>query len=124
MAPSTKASAHLLSEVNRVAFARARLYDSWDKRWFFDESYFNLYRHGNRYWVRVTTDDAMSMPKLTDAQEKVSVGVAAAIHHGKQSALAFLPKSWKAADLVHAFDTVIYPSLIGPIVSVNKMNSS
>jgi transposase len=98
-------------KANRIAFARARLHDSWDKRWFFDQSYFNLYRHGNRYWVRVTTDDAMSLPKPTETQEKVSVGIAVAIRHGKKSALAFLPKSWKAADLVHAFDTVIYPSL-------------
>jgi transposase len=98
-------------KANRIAFARARLHDSWDKRWFFDQSYFNLYRHGNRYWVRVTTDDAMSLPKPTETQEKVSVGISVAIRHGKKSALAFLPKSWKAADLVHAFDTVIYPSL-------------
>jgi len=98
-------------KANRIAFARAHLHDAWDKRWFFDESYFNLYRHGNRYWVRVTTDDAMSLPKLSDTQEKVSVGIAVAIRHGQKSALAFLPKSWKAADLVHAFDTVIYPSL-------------
>ena len=98
-------------KAKRVAFARARLHDSWVKRWFFDESYFNLYRHGNRYWVRVTTDDAMSMPKLSEAQEKVSVGIAVAIRHGRKSALAFLPKNWKAPDLVHEFDTVIYPSL-------------
>jgi hypothetical protein len=98
-------------KAKRIVFARARLHESWDKRWFFDESYFNLYRHGNRYWVRVTTDDAMSLPKLSEAQEKVSVGIAVAIRHGRKSALAFLPKNWKAADLVHAFDTVIYPSL-------------
>lgn len=98
-------------KANRVAFARARLHESWEKRWFFDESYFNLYRHGNRYWIRVTTDDAMSLPKLSESQEKVSVGIAVAIRHGKKSDLAFLPKGWNAKDLVHAFDTVLYPSL-------------
>ena len=98
-------------KASRLAFARARLHESWENRWYFDESYFNLYRHGNRYWVRVTTDDAMSLPKLSKAQEKVSVAIAVAIRHGKKSALAFLPKNWKAADLVHEFDTVIYPSL-------------
>lgn len=98
-------------KANRIAFARSRLHDSWDKRWFFDESYFNLYRHGNKYWVRVTTDDAMSLPKLSRSQEKVSVGIAVAICHGRKSALAFLPKNWKGADLVHASKTVIYPSL-------------
>ena len=98
-------------KAKRLAFARAHLHDSWDKRWFFDQSYFNLYRHGNRYWVRVTADDAMSLPKPSKTQEKVSVGIAVAIRHGRKSALAFLPKNWGAADLVHAFDTVIYPSL-------------
>jgi transposase len=97
-------------KANRIAFARARLHESWEKRWFFDESYFNLYRHGNRYWVRVTTDDAMSLPKLSESQEKVSVGIAVAIRHGQKSDLAFLPKGWNAKDLVHAFDTVLYPS--------------
>jgi transposase len=98
-------------KASRLAFARTRLHESWEKRWFFDESYFNLYRHGNRYWVRVSTDDAMSLPKLSESQEKVSVGIAVAIRHGKKSDLAFLPKNWNAKDLVHAFDTVIYPSL-------------
>lgn len=98
-------------KASRLAFARARLHESWENRWFFDESYFNLYRHGNRYWVRVTTDDAMSLPKLNKAQEKVSVAIAVAIRHGKKSALAFLPKNWEAKDLVIAFRNVIYPSL-------------
>src|SRR5215203_4684467 len=88
----------LSQKVKRLQFALAHRHDSWVLRWFFDESYFNLYRHGKRYWVRVETDDAMSMPKLTAAQEKISVGIAVAIRHGRKSALAFLPKNWKAAD--------------------------
>lgn len=95
----------------RVAFARAHLEDSWGRRWFFDECYFNLYRHSNKYWVGLETDDAMELPKLTEAQEKVSVGVAVAIRHGRKSALAFLPKNWRAADLVHAFDATLLPSM-------------
>jgi hypothetical protein len=46
--------------------------------------------------VRVTTDDAMSLPKLSESQEKVSVGIAVAIRHGQKSDLAFLPKGWNA----------------------------
>jgi hypothetical protein len=95
----------------RLAFARAHLHDSWDKRWFFDQSTFNLYRHGKKYWVRVATDDAMSLPKLSESQEKVSVSIAVAVRHGRKSALAFLPTGWNATDLVNAFDPVIYPSL-------------
>ena len=98
-------------KANRVVFASAHLRDSWRERWFFDESYFNLYRHGKKYWVRVETDDAMSLPKLTEAQERVSVGIAVAIRHGRKSALAFLPKNWNAADLAKVFDDTIYPSM-------------
>lgn len=95
----------------RVQFALAHREDSWDLRWFFDESYFNLYRHGNRYWVRVKTDDAISLSKLTAAQEKVSIGIAVAISRDRKSALAFLPKNWKAPDLVSVFDRVLLPSM-------------
>lgn len=101
-------------KLSRIAFAQAHLEDSWDRRWSFDESYFNLYRHSNRYWVRVKTDDAASdlgRPKLTEAQEKVSIAIAVAISRGRKSALAFLPKNWTGADLVDAFDRVIFPSL-------------
>ena len=44
-------------------------------RWFLDECYFNLYRHSNKYWVGAKTSDAMELPKLSEAQEKVSVGI-------------------------------------------------
>lgn len=101
-------------KVARVAFAQAHLEDVWKRRWSFDESYFNLYRNNNRYWVRTKTDDAasqLSKAKLTEAQEKVSVGIAVAISRGRKSALAFLPKNWTGADLVDIFDRVIYPSL-------------
>lgn len=98
--------------MERVAFAREHLDDSWDRVWFFDESYFNLYRNGNQYWVRAKTDEAMSLPKLTTNEEKVSVGIAVAISRGRKSALAFLPKAWKAENLVEVFETMIYPSLI------------
>lgn len=97
-----------------MAFARARLQDSWDRRWSFDESYFNLYRNNNKYWVRVKTGDAASQPgkgKLTSNQEKISVGIAVAICNGRKSALAFLPKNWSAQDLVDVFDRDILPSL-------------
>ena len=98
----------------RVAFAEAHLEDAWDRRWSFDQAYFNLYRNNNRYWVRVKTGDAASQlgkAKLTEAQEKVSAGIAVAIPRGRKSALAFLPKNWAAADLVDVFDRVLYPSL-------------
>ena len=52
----------------------------------------------------------MSLPKLSESLEKVSVGIAVAIRHGQKSDLAFLPKGSNAKDLVHAFDTVLYPS--------------
>lgn len=95
----------------RLAFAQARRDEAWHRRWFFDESYFNLYRHGNRYWVRVKTDDAMTLPKVTEREEKVSVGIAVAISRGRKSALCFLPKNWKAPDLVHVFDSDLLPSM-------------
>jgi hypothetical protein len=98
----------------RVEFARARLGDSWNRRWSFDEAYFNLYRSSNRRWVRCKSGDAvsaMAKPKLTAAQEKVSVGIAVAICRGGKSALAFLPRNWDAPALVEVFDRVIYPSL-------------
>jgi len=94
-----------------VDFARVHRHDSWQHRWFFDESYFNLYRHSKRYWVRAETDDAFSMPKLTEAQEKVSVGIAVAIRHGRKSALAFLPKGWSGPHLVDAWKKALLPSL-------------
>ena len=36
----------------RVAFGEAHLEDAWDRRWSFDQCYFNLYRNNNRFWVR------------------------------------------------------------------------
>lgn len=95
----------------RIAFAQAHLHKSWERFWFFDESTFKLYRHGKRYWVRATTDESFSEPKPTESQEKVSITIAVAICHGGKSALAFLPKSFTAADLVEAWDRVLYPSL-------------
>ena len=106
---------------DRVAFARAHLRDSWDERWFFGESYFNLYRHGNRYWVGTGTDDAMELPKLTTAQEKISLGSAVAVCKGHKSALAFPPKNWKGADLVTAFRDTLYPSMRGASRSAAEM---
>lgn len=107
-------------KAKRVLFASTHRHDSWRERWFFDESYFNLYRHGKKYWVRVDTDDAMSLPKLTGAQEKISVGIALAIRHGRKSALAFLPKNWNPTDLCKVFDTTLYPSMMWSNLGKNK----
>jgi transposase len=79
----------------RVAFAQAHLADSWNRRWSFDEAYFNLYRHSNRRWVRCKTNDAAShqgRAKLTAAQEKVSVGIAVAISREKNQLSPSFPR--------------------------------
>ncbi len=95
----------------RVAFCSSHLHDSWENVWFFDQCYFNLYRHAKRYWIRVETNDAISLPKLTEAQEKVSVGIAVAIRRGRKSALAFLPKNWGASDLIDVWENTLLPSM-------------
>lgn len=98
----------------RVAFARARFADLWDDRWSFDEATFNLYRLGNRCWVRIlprTGDPEPSLPKMSRKLENVSVSVVAAVSRGKKSALGFLPGGWTGADLVRVFSQDVYTSL-------------
>jgi transposase len=98
----------------RVAFAAARLNDAWAERWSMDESTFNLYRNRNRYWVRVRTSDAEdepSFPRLSEAQEVVSLSIVVAICRGRKSAIGFLPRNWRAADLETVFDRDVFPSL-------------
>jgi transposase len=95
----------------RVAFARAHLDDSWDDDWAYDESYFNLYRTGNRYWLKSSSEELESYPKLTRAQEKISIGIGVAISRGRKSALIVLSKGWKASELVSKFDSTLYPGL-------------
>lgn len=98
-------------KAQRVLFCQAHLEDDWSGTWMFDEVYFNLYRHGNRYWVSVYTEESMEKPKLTNAQEKVSVGACFAICKGKKSALCFLPKNWNAEDLSVIFKQTLLPSI-------------
>jgi hypothetical protein len=90
------------------------LSDDWSDVWAADESTFNLYRTGNRSWVRVKTDDAEdepSKPKLTKAQEKISVSIVVAITHGRKSSIGFLSKGWGAAELATVFERDVFPSL-------------
>jgi hypothetical protein len=98
----------------RVQFAQAHLDDAWENRWSADQCTFNLYRVGNRYWIRVRTDDAEdepALPRLTEAQERVSISLVVAISNGRKSAIGFLPRNWRAEDLVTVFDRDVYPSL-------------
>jgi transposase len=96
---------------NRVAFARERLHDKWDTVWAFDEAYFNLYRSKNKVWLKVSTDELAAYPKLSTRQEKISVGIAAAISHTKKSPLIFLSRGWNADELREKFSETIYPAL-------------
>jgi hypothetical protein len=99
---------------SRLAFVEAHSEDVWDKTWAFDECYFNLYRNTNRLWVKVTTSDSFSRPKLTSRQEKVSVGIAVAISRGKKSTIAFLPKNWNGGNLIDLFERSLLPSINWP----------
>ena len=99
----------------RVAFCYARRADAWGRRRSGDETTFNLWRAGNRCWVRYskrTGEDFPNKPVLSHKMEKISVTVVGIIGRGEKSALAFLPKGWAGADLVSVFDSVVYPSLI------------
>jgi hypothetical protein len=101
-------------KLQRCEFARAHLVDTWDNVWAGDESTFNLYREGRRCWVRVSRgsgDIEPAKPKLSRKVEKVSVSIVAAISNGKKSDLAFLPKNWRASELVKSFDADVRPSL-------------
>lgn len=98
----------------RVAFAEEHLADDWKQTWAFDESYFNLHRTSNRYWVSVTTEESVQRSKLTNAQEKISVGICFAINPRGKSALCFLPKNWSGPDLVDLFTEELLPSIRWP----------
>jgi transposase len=98
----------------RIAFAEEHLADDWKHTWAFDESYFNLHRSSNRCWVSVTTEESVQRSKLTDAQEKVSVGICFAICRSRKSALCFLPKNWSGPDLVELFTEELLPSIRWP----------
>lgn len=98
----------------RVEYARAHVEDNWEGVWSADESTFNLYRQGNRYWVRMKTDDAEdepSQPRLSAAQEKVSVSIVVAISRGQKSAIGFLPRGWNATQLGNVFACQVFSSL-------------
>jgi transposase len=101
-------------KASRVAFAEEHLADNWKQTWAFDESYFNLHRSSNRCWVSVTTEESVQRSKLTNAQEKVSVGICFAICRSGKSALCFLPKNWSGPDLVDLFTQELLPSIRWP----------
>lgn len=98
----------------RLEFAQAHLDDDWSATWSFDEAYFNLYRHSNRCWISVTTEETVQRSKLTSAQEKISIGICFAISRDQKSALCFLPKNWSGPDLVNVFERTLFPSLHWP----------
>lgn len=100
--------------VPRLAFARAHVDDDWGDTWSFDEAYFNLYRHSNRCWISASTEQSVQQPKLTSAQEKISVGICFAICRSRKSALGFLPKNWSGPDLINVFKQTIMPSIQWP----------
>jgi hypothetical protein len=75
-----------------------------------DQAYFNLGRDKNRCWVSTKEEEDTQAPKLTKREEKISVGVVAAISLNGKSALGFLPKNWAAPDLVNVFKDTVYPS--------------
>lgn len=98
----------------RVVFARGHLGDSWYRRASADECTFNLYRHGNRCWVRANTgvgEDEPAPPRWTERQEAVSVSIIAIIGRGRKLAISFLPRNWTAEDLVQVFDDSVLPQL-------------
>jgi transposase len=98
----------------RIEFATSHLEDSWDRRVSADESTFNLYRSGNRQWVRVSEkdyEDEPSLRKLSDIHQKVSVSIIAAIGRGRKSELGFLPRGWDGEDLATVFKRDVFPSL-------------
>lgn len=98
----------------RLAFATAHAGDAWDRRWSVDECTFNLWREGNRYWIRVREvdgEDEPSLPRLTEGQESVSVSIVVAIWRGRKSAIGFLPRNWTAEQWVEVFDRDVFPSL-------------
>lgn len=98
----------------RVAFARAHLEHAWDERASADECTFNLYRSGNRSWVRARTsdgEDEPTTPPLTERQLSVSVSIFAVIARGRKIAFAFLPRNWRPNDLVGVVHRNIEPHL-------------
>lgn len=101
-------SAHKLA---RVAFASAHLRECWTNKWAFDEAYFQLDRAKRKVWVKRDHEPEGRPRGQKRSTEKISVGIACAICRGRKSALAFLPKNWRAATLVEVFDSEIYPSL-------------
>ena len=101
-------------KLQRIEYARTHLENAWDESWAFDECYFNLQRHSNRCWVSARTEESFQQPKLTNSQEKISIGICFAISRGRKSALCFLPKNWKAANLVKVFKETLLPSIGWP----------
>lgn len=101
-------------KTQRISFCEAHKDDSFSQTWMFDEVYFNLYRHANRYWISVYSEERMEKPKLTQAQLKVSIGACFAVSRGKKSDLCFLKKNWNAPDLVKEFENTLLPSIKWP----------
>jgi transposase len=100
----------------RVAFATAHLDDAWDERASTDECTFNLYRSGNRCWVRCSTTDGEDVPvkaKLSERQQRISVSIVACICRGRKVGFAFLPRGWNESSLSDAFDRDLLPALRG-----------
>lgn len=98
-------------KAQRLEFARTHLENNWDESWSLDECYFSLQWHSNLCWVSVSTEQAMQQPKLTNSQEKISVGICFAISRGQKSSLCFLPKNWSADGLVKVFEASLLPSI-------------
>jgi transposase len=101
-------------KLQRIDFAREYLGYDFSSTWSFDQVYFNLQRHSNKCWVSAATEESLQQPKLTNAQDKISVGACFAISRGRKSALCFLPKKWNATDLVTVFEGTLLPSIQWP----------
>jgi hypothetical protein len=92
-------------------FAKNNTRTDWKRLWSFDESYFELNSSRGRCYTKTNVAHRNAPCKLTNKQEKISVGIAVAVSYNTKSRLCYLPRNWKPTELKDILRDELLPDL-------------
>ena len=95
----------------RLLFPNTNIHTDWKRIWSFDESYFELSCSRGHCYTKPNVSHRNTARKLTNKQEKISIGIAVAISYNRKSRLCYLPRNWGPPALQHLLRTELLPDL-------------
>ena len=78
----------------RLSWCNEHRNTDWKRLWSFDEAYFLLDPSSGQTWWKNGVARRVAIRKLTEKQEKLSIGIVVAISHTRKSAICYLPRNW------------------------------